>query len=53
MKFEIEYYLTETAYKGGVAAFKETISGTREYAIRWAESRLKKSKFVKFDIIQK
>ena len=53
MKFEIKYYLTETAYKSGVAAFKETINGTKEYANKWAEKRLKSSKFAKFDIIQK
>lgn len=53
MKFEIKYYLTETAYKSGVAAFKETINGTKEYANKWAENKLKSSKFVKFDIVQK
>ena len=53
MKFEIKYYLTETAYKSGIAAFKETITGTKEYANKWAENKLKSSKFVKFDIVQK
>lgn len=33
MKFEIKYYLTETAYKDGVTTFKETINGNREYTL--------------------
>ncbi len=53
MKFEIRFYLTEGAYRSGVVAFKETINCTKEYANKWAESKLKNSKFVKFDIIQK
>lgn len=53
MKWEIRYYLTETAYKSGVVAFKETISGDRNYVVNWANNRLKNSKFKFFDIIQK
>lgn len=53
MKFEIKYYLTETAYKGGVAAYKEVINGNKEFAIKWAKNKCKSSKFVTYDIIQK
>jgi len=53
MKWEIKYYLTETAHRSGSAAFKETITGSRDYAIRWVQNKLKSSKFVAYDLIQK
>ena len=53
MKWEIRYYLTEQAYKCGIAAFKETINGDRNYVINWANGRIKNSKFKFFDIVQK
>lgn len=53
MKFEIKYYLSETAKRSGVAAFKETIQGDRRYAENWAQHRVKHSNFVAYDIVQK
>lgn len=53
MKFEIRYYLTEGAYKTGVAAFKETMNCDRNYAVNWAQNKLKSSKFKFYDIVQK
>lgn len=53
MKYEIRYYLTETAYKSGIAAFKETINGDRNYAVNWTQNKLKHSNFKIFDLIQK
>lgn len=53
MKFEIKYYLSEQAKRSGVAAFKETINGDKNYAENWAKNKLRHSKFVAYDIIQK
>lgn len=53
MKWEIRYYLTETAYKSGVVAYKETITGDRNYAVNWANNKIKYSNFKFFDIVQK
>lgn len=53
MKREIRYYLTEGAYKCGTVAFKETITGSKEYAINWAMNKLKHSQFKFYDIVQK
>ena len=53
MKWEIRYYLTETVYKSGVVAYKETITGDRNYAVNWANNKIKHSNFKFFDIVQK
>lgn len=53
MKWEIRYYLSETAYKSGTSSYKEIINGDRIYVIRWAQNKLKYSNFKYFDIIQK
>ena len=53
MKFEIRYYLSEGAFKTGVAAFKETVNGDKNYANNWAQNKLKHSNFKFFDIVQK
>lgn len=53
MKWEIRYYLTQVAHKGGVCAFKETINGPKDYAVKWAQNKCKSSKFVAYDLIQK
>lgn len=53
MKWEIRYYLTETAHRSCVAAYKETINGSRDYAIGWAQNKLKSSKFIAYDLIQR
>ena len=52
MKWEIRYYLTEQAYKSGVASFKEIINGDRNYIISWANNRIKHSNFKYFDFVQ-
>ncbi len=53
MKWEISYYLTETAHRSGIVAHKETINGNKEYAVRWAKNKCNNSKFVAYDLIQK
>ena len=53
MKWEIRYYLTENAYKSGIPAFKEVINGDRQYAINWAQRKIKSSNFKFYDMVQK
>ena len=53
MKWEIRYYLTDTAFRGGCPAFKETIQGDRNYVINWAENKIKHSNFKFYDLTQK
>lgn len=53
MKWEIKYYVNEAAYKSGNAAFKETINGDRQYAINWAQRKIKSSNFKFYDMVQK
>lgn len=53
MQFEIKYYLSEQAKRSGVAAYKEVIRGDKNYAENWAKNKLRNSKFVAFDIVQK
>ena len=53
MKFEIKYYLNDSAKRSGIAAFKETIQGDRRYAENWAQNKIKHSNFVAYDIEQK
>lgn len=52
MKWEIRYYLTETAYKSGAVAFKEMITGDRSYVINWAQNKIKHSNFKFYELIQ-
>lgn len=53
MKWEVRYYLTETAYKSGIPAYKETLNGDRNYVINWAQNKVKHSNFKFYDIVQK
>ena len=48
--FIIKYYLTESAYKIGCAAFTETIKSDRNYVIALAQSKIKNSNFKFYDI---
>ena len=52
MKWKIKYYLTEVAFRSGVAAFTETLGGSREFAVNWAQNKIKTSNFKFFDIEQ-
>ncbi len=52
MKWEIRYYITESAFRVGIAAYKEIITGSRESAVRWAENKIQHSNFVRFELIQ-
>lgn len=47
MKWEIRYYISETAYKLGLVSLKETVTGTRNVALIWAENTMR-GKFYKF-----
>jgi hypothetical protein len=49
----IRYYLTENAYKAGIPAFTETILGDRNFAINWAQNKLKSSQFKFYDLVEK
>ena len=49
----IKYYLTEVAFKSGVAAFTETIRGDRNYAVSWAQNKIKHSNFKFYDLTEK
>lgn len=53
MKWEIKYYLNESAKRSGNVAFKETIQGDRRYAENWAQNKVKHSSFVAFDLVEK
>lgn len=53
MKWEIRYYITENAYKTGCVAFKETITGDRNFVVNWAMNKIKHSQFKFYDIVQK
>ena len=51
--FVIKYYLTESAYRCGIAAFTETYRGDRNSAINWAQNKLKYSHFKFYDLQEK
>lgn len=53
MKWEIRYHLTESAFKSGIAAYKEVINGDRNFAVNWAQNKIKHSSFKFFDLVQK
>ena len=53
MRWEIRYYLTESAFKSGIASFTEMVQGDRNYVITWAQNRIKNSNFKYYDIVQK
>lgn len=47
MKWEIRYYINETAYKLGLVSLKETVTGPRSVALIWAENTMR-GKFYKY-----
>lgn len=49
----IRYCLTENAYKAGIPAFTETIGGDRNFAVNWAQNKLKSSQFKFYDLVEK
>lgn len=49
----IRYYSTEQAYKAGITNFTETVGGDRNFAINWAQNKIKHSQFKFYDIIEK
>jgi len=51
-KWKIRYYLTEVAFRSGVVAYTETISGDRNYAVTWAQNKIKHSQFKFYDLVQ-
>lgn len=53
MKWVIKYYITESSYRAGIPAFKEEISGDRNFVINWAQNKIRNSNFKYFDIEQK
>lgn len=53
MEWIIKYYLTESSYRSGVPAFKETFRGDRNAAVNWAQNKLRSSQFNYYDLEQK
>jgi hypothetical protein len=51
--FIIKYYLTKTAYRGGVPAFTETFRGDRNTAVYWAQRKVRRHNFKFYDIQEK
>ena len=51
--WEIRYYLTETAFRSGCPAFKETIHGDRNFIVNWAQQKIKTTQFKFYDFIEK
>lgn len=51
-KWLIRYYLNEGSYKAGCPAFTETIIGDRNFAINWAQNRMKYSQYKFYDLIE-
>lgn len=49
----IRYYLTESAYKTGTPAFTETVNGDRNFAVNWAQNKLRNSQFKFYDLVEK
>ncbi len=49
----IKYFFTEDAYKFGDPAFTETINGSLNFALNWAQYKLKISQFKFYDILKK
>lgn len=52
MKWKINYYLSENAYRAGVPAFTETINGDRNFAVSWAQNKIQTSQFKFYDMQQ-
>ena len=52
-KWEIKYYLTEVSLRSKVPAHKEVISGTKDYAEKWAQNRIKHTNFKYYEITKK
>ena len=52
MRWKINYYLTETAYKSGIPQFTETVNGDRNTAINIAQNKIRFSNFNFYDIQQ-
>ena len=53
MKWEIKYYLTETAFRSGVVSHRETITGDRQAAVHLAEIRIRTGSFKYYELEQK
>lgn len=49
----IRYYLTENAYKTKIPAFTEAINGDRNFAINWAQNKLRNSQFKFYDLVER
>lgn len=48
----IRYYLTGGAYKIGIPAFTDTMSGDRNFIVSWAQNKLKNSQFKFYDLVE-
>lgn len=49
-RWKVSYYLTEQAYKSGIAAFTETLNGDRNFVVGWAQNKMRSSNFKFYDI---
>ncbi len=51
MKWEIRYYMNEFTYQIGAVAFKETMTGDRNFVVNYAQNRVRGSFYKFFEII--
>lgn len=49
----IRYYLNGNAYKTGVPTFTEIVGGDRNFAVNWAQNKLRNYQFKFYDLIEK
>lgn len=52
MTWKIRYYITENAYKSGIASYEEIIEGTRDYVISYIQKKLKTSNYKYYDLFE-
>ena len=51
-QWRIRYYLSEGAYKTGCPAFTEMVNGDRNFAVSWAQNKLKNYQFKFYDLTE-
>lgn len=49
----IRYYVSETAYRVGAAALTETARGSKNFAVCRARNKIKYSKYMYYEVLEK
>ena len=52
MRFKINFYLNETAFKSGVVQHSEILTCDRNFAVNWAQQKIRTTNFKFYDIQQ-